>query len=557
MPLLIYAVPLSTDHLGIHYWKAPRLEDLPEELEYLPYQEFEDRFLQLNKIARPAYPTQWPNIATLCLLAGVIVAAVTGIMHKGTNLAVMGQGACFLLPVIIVIWVKVRTETNARSRRRFKHRSQKLLRAWTTQDAETHAIQWKLRRRSKSVARPWLRGGSSSNRHRTRNGIYNTEANAAQTLPPFAQLQTHGSNSRPAAAHEHERQHAEQDAGGSGDARSGRVDLDIEDNVLGSITAIESPSPTANVHSTLRINTRLRRVPTSSTVLYPTSPISTASDTVGLTVNELIESNSMNTYNNAAIPTPPPTRPSSPSLVPLTFESSSSREPRASIWTTIAHSFQSSFCCAHFFRDRKVWLIEISLRDCQLDEYALMVPSPVYCDYRLPGYEDAMRMMTDSETRARAALARTSSSRVDLHRYMGEPPAYESESDDDDDGDEEDEGDDRRMDADDDPEERTEELGPAEVVIVGSSSNDGGEDAGGGGSRVPENEREMTMVQRTEELSAIVVLGSIRPSTSSDLHGSEEDNEEEEEAVVEEAMSSTSTSLRLSRKELIGCKPCK
>jgi len=33
-------------------------------------------------------------------------------MHAGTNLAIMGQGACFVLPVLVVVWYKIRKEIN-------------------------------------------------------------------------------------------------------------------------------------------------------------------------------------------------------------------------------------------------------------------------------------------------------------------------------------------------------------------------------------------------------------------------------------------------------------
>ncbi|KAG0317764.1 hypothetical protein BGZ99_006115, partial [Dissophora globulifera] len=62
MPLLLHAVPLTKGWLGTHYWKTSQPEDLPEELEYLSYQEFEDRLNSLNKVAHLTYPTLWPNV---------------------------------------------------------------------------------------------------------------------------------------------------------------------------------------------------------------------------------------------------------------------------------------------------------------------------------------------------------------------------------------------------------------------------------------------------------------------------------------------------------------
>ncbi|KAF9576562.1 hypothetical protein BGW38_008136, partial [Lunasporangiospora selenospora] len=123
---------------------------------YLTYEQFQDRFKQLNKIARPTYPTQWPNVGIFFLICSVIAAAVFGISNVGSNLAIMGQGACFLLPIIIVVWIKVRRTSKTKARRKFRQQSQKLLRTWTTDDSEAHAFQWKIRQRPMSVAKRWL-----------------------------------------------------------------------------------------------------------------------------------------------------------------------------------------------------------------------------------------------------------------------------------------------------------------------------------------------------------------------------------------------------------------
>jgi hypothetical protein len=78
-------------------------------------------------------------------------------------------------------------------------------------------------------------------------------------------------------------------------------------------------------------------------------------------------------------------------------------------------------------------MIEISLRDCQLDDYDVTVPTPVYCDYRLPGYDDVFmsRRQSGSQLTIERRLGSNHPSRSSSNRYLGEPPAYESASEDD------------------------------------------------------------------------------------------------------------------------------
>ena len=86
--------------------------------QYLAYADVQDRFLQLDKIALDTYPTYWPNVIISFFLAAVLSASVAGIVQTGTNFAVVGQGGCFLLPITIVLWAKIRKETKARARKR-------------------------------------------------------------------------------------------------------------------------------------------------------------------------------------------------------------------------------------------------------------------------------------------------------------------------------------------------------------------------------------------------------------------------------------------------------
>ncbi|KAF9340768.1 hypothetical protein BGZ91_000303 [Linnemannia elongata] len=117
MPLLIQAVPLAKNWLGGRYWRTPAFDTLPEELEYLPREEIAKRFEKLNRIALRTYPTVWPTIIFLLVFLGLASIAGYALSKIGSsNLAIMGQGICFLLPIVIVVWVKVRKESKARAR---------------------------------------------------------------------------------------------------------------------------------------------------------------------------------------------------------------------------------------------------------------------------------------------------------------------------------------------------------------------------------------------------------------------------------------------------------
>lgn len=117
-----------------------------------------------------------------------------------------------------------------------------------------------------------------------------------------------------------------------------------------------------------------------------------------------------------------------------------------------------------------MWMIEISLREGLLDEYALPVPSPVYCDYRLPGYEDVVAgqmaatghgaaasnlgtITTSTSTATATSTSASAAPAVNQPRYFGSPPAYESNSENDSE-EEEDDNDDDDNDDDDDRESR-------------------------------------------------------------------------------------------------------
>lgn len=52
------------------------------------------------------------------VFAGLAATAAIGMSQRGTALSIMGQGSCFILPVIAVLWIRIRKETKARSRKK-------------------------------------------------------------------------------------------------------------------------------------------------------------------------------------------------------------------------------------------------------------------------------------------------------------------------------------------------------------------------------------------------------------------------------------------------------
>ncbi|KAF9910279.1 hypothetical protein BX616_010903 [Lobosporangium transversale] len=379
MPFPIYAVPLTRDWLGIYQWKTSKPEDLPQELEYLSFQEFEDRFTQLNRIARPTYPTVWPNVAAIVLLTGIAMVAAFGITHTGTTMAVMGQTACFFFPIMVVVWIKIRAETLARSRKKFKYQSQKLLREWTAQDTETHAIQWKIRLRPKSEANKWLRHRQVQHQQQQQHGYYYTQS---------------------------QHDHAYHD---------GRLVNDMS--------------------SLLQYQQRQQHYGGTDIVTYhlPSDYIMQG---------QQIQSQPSGNYIDVVIQHPVTEQPSSSSSSSVMATATTAVELSKPGWTTFCDRMKNSLCLGYIFRERKVWLIEISFRDYQLEDDALTIPSPVYCDYRLPVYEDIVSIGTAADDTimplpqattivapaATHALLSTSanSDHLTINFYLDEPPAYES-----------------------------------------------------------------------------------------------------------------------------------
>ncbi|KAG0070283.1 hypothetical protein BGZ89_000977 [Linnemannia elongata] len=455
MPLLIQAVPLAKNWLGGRYWRTPAFDTLPEELEYLPREEIAKRFEKLNRIALRTYPTVWPTIIFLLVFLGLASIAGYALSKIGSsNLAIMGQGICFLLPIVIVVWVKVRKESKARARRRFKHQSQKVLRTWTAQDTITHAMQWKIRLRPKSVASPWL---AQTRRIRRRRS-------SSQPSP----------QQQPQRQRRHQRQEQELDQ--------------LQDHGQ----PLSSNEQQQEQHQ--------QHFHAGTTVISMTDALrldhhQTPDDHEGSDIATLHRVSWVDPRHRREHPTQGP------------LEGDQNQRPPSFIHHTPEESSSTP----------KVWLIEISLRECQLDEYALTVPSPVYCDYRLPGYDDVIAGAAGSAEGSSGVVVAASSSRTGLHRYNGLPPAYESES--------ESEGeDDDDLDDDLDGDEDDDDLGsggidvqiqssigcrltqptPAHLPDIGTSSNSAGTSTPATHSVQPQ----MGMIQRPFEMTSIIVLAT-------------------------------------------------
>ncbi|KAF9941097.1 hypothetical protein BGZ67_005956 [Mortierella alpina] len=431
MPLLIHAVPLAKTWLGTHHWKTPLPEDLPEEMHYLAYADVQDRFLQLDKIALDTYPTYWPNIIVSFFLAAILSASVVGIVQTGTNYSVVGQGGCFLLPIMIVIWAKIRKETKARACKKFRHQSQKLLRAWTAQDTESHAMQWKLRRRPLSRAKRWL--GNRSSREESgqqrRDELYHEEQE--QDEEPRLDGQSSRSLEVIIGDNASHPTQTEQLSGGSEHRPSSTAtttpdvvqiqedsrEFDRSHPTFASSATSMTFSSTISIYNALGMNSQFHRVSTAETIANALTIDSDAEGTPRSTIVRIEDPTGAVAQTAGA--TTESTTDATLSDVPASLNTTAA--PRHSFCSAVRQVLRSYYCCAYIFRERHVWLIEISLRECQLDEYVLTVPSPVYSAYRLPTYEDVI-----GQSRR---LASARSSRVAVNRFMGAPPAYDDESD--------------------------------------------------------------------------------------------------------------------------------
>ncbi|KAH7055104.1 hypothetical protein BKA57DRAFT_532793 [Linnemannia elongata] len=568
MPLLIQAVPLAKNWLGGRYWRTPAFDTLPEELEYLPREEIAKRFEKLNRIALRTYPTIWPTIIFLLVFLGLAGIAGYALSKIGSsNLAIMGQGICFLLPIVIVVWVKVRKESKARARRRFKHQSQKVLRTWTAQDTITHAMQWKIRLRPKSVASPWLAQTRLIRRRRSSSQPSPQQQPQRQRRhqrqeQELDQLQDHG---QPLSPNEQQQEQHQQHfhAGTTVISMTDALRLDHhqtpDDHEGSDIATLHRVSwvdprhrrenPTQGPlegHQNQRPPSFIHHTPEeSSSTVAPLSPIVSLYETfrartqrgrttsvdstntthfVTLSQQQQQQQQQQDTGISPLTATSPATNTPNISHVSTSLPSATRGEfstttftAGASIWNIFRECLSNSICFGFLFVEPKVWLIEISLRECQLDEYALTVPSPVYCDYRLPGYDDVIAGAAGSAEGSSGVVVAASSSRTGLHRYNGLPPAYESES--------ESEGeDDDDLDDDLDGDEDDDDLGsgdidvqiqssigcritqptPAHLPDIGTSSNSASASTPATHSVQPQ----MEMIQRPFEMTSIIVLAT-------------------------------------------------
>ncbi|KAF9170268.1 hypothetical protein BGX20_009184, partial [Mortierella sp. AD010] len=335
----------------------------------------------------------------------------------------------------------------------FKYQSQKLVRTWTLQDAELYAVQWKLRQRPMRVAKRWLGGYRSSEQDSRSNTTGNVtqergqpdDRNAGTGLNHVQADQTHVSRDTLSVIHS-EPLSSQQSSGHSA------TNLHQQESTIISIPIITEPSPVANTNQTIRFNTQLQTTVTNDSIVG-TDDVATEALLDGM---------------DQTLPTT------------TTISTSTVGENRenTTVFGYLRECFRGPSHFSRVLQERKVWLIEISIRDCQLDDYALTVPTPVYCGYRLPEYEDAAVTGSGNGSPA-GTLTRlgASSSRLGLNRHIEEPPAYEIDTDED---------------SDDDGQDI--ERANADDVVVACPLPSGSQQA-----------PEMIMIQRSEVASAVVL----------------------------------------------------
>ncbi|KAF9131241.1 hypothetical protein BGX30_013190 [Mortierella sp. GBA39] len=280
-------------------------------------------------------------------------------------------------------------------------------------------------------------------------------------------------------------------------------------------STVAPPSPIVSLYETFRARTQRGRttsVDSTNTTNFVTPPPPQQETDISSSTATTTETNTPN-IPPVSSSIPSATRDESPTT---TFTTG------ASIWSIFRECLGNSLCHGFCFVEPKVWLIEISLRECQLDEYALMVPSPVYCDYRLPEYDDVIAGAGGGAGESSGVAAAASSSRTGLSRYNSLPPAYESESesegeDDDDLDDEDDDDDDDDLEPDDIEAQIQDSTGcrltrptPAHLPDIGTSSNSARVSTMATNSLQPP----MEMIQRPFEMTSIIVLATPQPTAT-------------------------------------------
>jgi hypothetical protein len=331
----------------------------------------------------------------------------------------------------------------------------------------------------------------------------------AGSLPRLDGLQTHGINN----AHRQQQQ-------GVSDTSYISPPMAVH-----SITVTTTPSLVTDVYNTLHRSTQLR--PASTAVsLYASNPESPPDAEPPEAVVESITQEFPNA-NLTSTRSIPPITAGTTTTIPIEDTTTEHLSTVPSPWIFI-REYMAASCCGCFFRERRVWLIEISLREYQLDEYVVAVPSPVYCDYRLPEYGDVV--MAAPTTTAAIVLASANSSRQGVNQQLGEPPAYESESDrDSDDDDNDDNSDNDYVSGQDQPgvnsNAETQEQNSVSIescvilpIQISRESNHGASSSGGvtQQQQQQQQQQQMTMISRhTGELTSVVMLMSSMPSSTS------------------------------------------
>ncbi|KAI8605365.1 hypothetical protein EDD21DRAFT_363723 [Dissophora ornata] len=386
-----------------------------------------DRFAQLNKIARPVYPTFWPNAVMCIIFAGLFTAAAVGISKTGSSLAIMSQGSCFILPVIVVLWIRIRKEVKAKARKKFKQQSQTLLRTWTAQDYDTNAIQWKLRIRPKSEAQRWRRVSTVQDLPRD-----------AMAAPNYTNAQSDIGDQPPqSSVVVLVEEHHEGEVSGHGQDDLIRREQPLQETSALSTSPIPpTTSPLPSSPSLLSSRPTLSPTPTipaPRAVADVYSALRRPTTTTPAVISpQLLQAEQQQEpeqhYSQAGLSAAPD------------YESPEMSETAHTKWSPWMAYLRNLYCYASFFKEGKAWMIEISLREGVLDEYSVPVPSPAYCDYRLPGYEDVMiNATTRSPLTTSGSPTTTSTIRVPSQpRYIGSPPAYESDSENDSDSEDDD-----------------------------------------------------------------------------------------------------------------------
>ncbi|KAK3839301.1 MAG: hypothetical protein JOS17DRAFT_178715 [Linnemannia elongata] len=365
------------------------------------------------------------------IFGALIVTAAVGMARNESGLAVMGQVACFVIPILAILWIRVRKEGKARARKQFKKRSIKLLREWTEQDTPAFAIQWKLR----------LRVWNDVRRRRE------AAVAAAAGLDHIQQQEQEREQEQEQEIYDMREQLPSQQQSVAIQIES--VNGNNNETESQTTTTIQRPPRVADVYTALRL---------------PTPPNYITSDTSDdtLTLSTPTPTTTTTPFRRRMRTPPSQQAPQQQHQEANNIQSTSDSphtllETSRRSWIERLRDLSSRL----LFTETRVWMIEISRRDGVMDEYALTVPSPVYCGYRLPGYEDVLlsqqlqqqeqaqqsgggvggdAMVNASGVRlSPSTTAVNSISQQQQSRYGGPPPAYFSDSEDEDEEDDDDE----------------------------------------------------------------------------------------------------------------------